>query len=130
MKYQNPFRTLSKTEYAIWIGSLLAVTVSFILGSERDVLTFFATVIGVTGLIFMAKGDVFGQALIVIFSILYTIISWEMRYYGEMITYLGMSLPVALLALISWLRHPSSAGGHNEVAVARVKPRPDGSLPH
>lgn len=120
MKYQNPFRALTRQEYAIWIGSLIAVTLSFLLGHDRDVLTLIASLIGVTGLIFVAKGDVLGQALIVVFAILYAIISWELRYYGEVITYVGMSAPIALLAIISWLRHPSKAG-NNEVAVAHVK---------
>ncbi len=121
-QYQNPFRTLTKREYAIWLGSLFAVLLSFFLGAERDILTLIATVIGVTGLIFMAKGDVLGQALIVLFSILYAILSWRQAYYGEVITYLGMSMPIALIAVVTWLRHPSK-GGHNEVAVTHLKPR-------
>lgn len=119
--YQNPFKTLTRFEYALWIGSMLAVTLSFALSTERDLLTWFATLVGVTALIFMSKGDVFGQALIVVFSILYAIISIKQQYYGEAITYMGMSAPIAAIAVVSWLRHPSGKG-HNEVAVAHVKP--------
>lgn len=122
MKYQNPFRALTRAEWAIWIGSLITVTLSFILNVDRDVMTYIATLIGVTALIFLAKGDVLGQGLIVIFAVLYAIISWKLRYYGEVITYVGMSAPIALLAVISWLRHPSSSG-HNEVEVAHVSAR-------
>ncbi len=122
MNYQNPFRTLTRHECLIWIGSLMTVTLSFILNADRDVLTYIATLIGVTALIFLAKGDVLGQGLIVIFAVLYAIISWKLRYFGEVITYVGMSAPIAVLAVISWLRHPS-ASGHNEVEVARVSPR-------
>ena len=120
--YQNPFRALTRAEWLILAGSLFTVTLSFFLNAERDVLTFIATLIGVVALIFLAKGDVLGQALIVIFAVLYAIVSWRLRYYGEVITYVGMSAPIALLSVISWLRHPS-ASGHNEVAVATVKPR-------
>ena len=52
-------------------------------------------------LIFNAKGNPFGQFLMVIFSMLYGIISFNFKYYGEMITYLGMTMPMALFALIS-----------------------------
>jgi nicotinamide mononucleotide transporter PnuC len=52
----------------------------------------------------------------VIFSILYGIISFRFRYYGEMITYLGMTAPMAVFALISWLRNPYK-GNKAEVAV-------------
>ena len=42
----------------------------------------------------------------VTFSIFYSIISYYQAYYSEMITYLGMSGPMALLALFSWLKNP------------------------
>lgn len=40
------------------------------------------------------------------FSLLYGIISFSFNYYGEMITYLGMTLPMAVISLISWLKNP------------------------
>lgn len=55
----------------------------------------------------------------VIFSILYGIISFRFRYYGEMITYLGMTAPMAVFALVSWLRNPFK-GNKAEVAVNRL----------
>ena len=46
------------------------------------------------------------QLLIIIFSVLYGIISLTCAYYGEMITYLFMSAPAAVASLIAWLRNP------------------------
>ena len=57
-------------------------------------------------MIFNAKGNPIGQFLTIIFSILYGIISYGFSYYGEMITYLGMSMPMAIFAFISWLKNP------------------------
>lgn len=37
-------------------------------------------------------------------------------YYGEMMTYLGMTMPMAAFALVTWLRHPYK-GNHSEVQV-------------
>lgn len=62
--------------------------------------------VGVTALIFVAKGDVWGQLLTVLFSLLYAVISLQFRYYGEMITYLGMTAPIAAMSVITWLRNP------------------------
>ena len=104
MKFLSPF------EWALWIFSLLVITVSFFLGADRYPLTLVASLVGVSALIFIAKGNVIGQFLIIAFSILYGIISWNFRYFGEMITYVFMSLPSAIVACISWLRHPSKAG--------------------
>jgi nicotinamide mononucleotide transporter PnuC len=75
--------------------------------------------IGVTSLIFNAKGNPFGQLLMVVFSLLYGIISYTFSYYGEMITYLGMTMPMAVFALISWLRNPYK-GNRAEVEVNRI----------
>ena len=87
----NPILSLSKQEWAIWIGSLLVVTVSNVVSGDLDLLTLLAALVGVTSLIFAAKGNVWAQILMIVFSILYGIISWHFRYWGEMITYLGMT---------------------------------------
>ncbi len=105
-KISNPFKDLTIFERALWIASLIVVTISFLCVPEKDYLTLSASLVGVTALIFVAKGYVIGQALCVVFAVFYGIISFHFRYYGEMITYLGMSAPMAILAIISWARNP------------------------
>lgn len=85
-----------------------------------DPVMLLATMVGVTALIFVARGDVWGQILTVVFSFLYAVAAWRLRYWGEMITYLGMSMPIALLSVITWLRHPYEKG-KNEVKIARMR---------
>ena len=109
----------TKTEILIWTVSVIFITVSFAVFDRESYLTLIASLIGVTSLIFNAKGNPIGQVLMVIFSIIYGIISFSFSYYGEMITYLGMTLPMAVFALISWLRNPYK-GKHSEVKVNRV----------
>lgn len=96
----------SKIEIILWSSSVLLIIVSFCLFNKENYLTLFASLVGVTSLIFNAKGNPFGQLLMVLFSLLYGIISFSFNYYGEMITYLGMTMPMAVFALISWLRNP------------------------
>lgn len=105
MKIRNPFRNLAKSEWILWICSVVVVTCSFLF-SKENLLTLVASLIGVTALIFVSKGDVFGQVLTVVFSLFYAVISLKFKYYGEMITYLGMTMPIALLSVISWIKHP------------------------
>lgn len=85
-------------------------------------ITLLASLIGVASLIFNAKGNPFGQVLMVLFSLLYGIISFSFAYYGEMITYLGMTMPMAILALISWVRNPFN-GNRAEVKVNNINKR-------
>lgn len=119
MKPVKSFKNLSKFELCLWIVSLAGVILSGALGGGK-ILQTAASVIGVTALIFVAKGDVFGQLLTVVFSVLYGIISYSCAYYGEMITYLGMTAPIAALAVVSWIRHPFREG-KQEVKVNNIK---------
>ncbi len=116
----NPIKSLSRKEWAIWIGSLIIVAVSNIISNNIDWLTLIAALVGVTSLIFAAKGNVWAQILMILFSILYGIISYRFRYWGEMITYLGMSMPMAIWSTITWLKNPSKEN-KNEVAIQRLK---------
>lgn len=117
---QNPWKELSVKEWWLWSISMLIVTVSNLVGGSFDVLTLAATWVGITSLIFAAKGNVWAQFLMVAFSILYGIISFRFRYWGEMITYLGMTLPMAVWSAVTWLRNPS-AGSKSEVAIRRLE---------
>ena len=117
-KIRNPFRDLSPFEWGLWITSLAVVSASYLLCPDKDLLTLCASLVGVTALIFVAKGYVLGQALIVVFSVFYGIVSFYFRYYGEMFTYLCMSAPSAVFAMIAWLKNPYAQTA--EVKVSRL----------
>lgn len=112
----------SALEIMLWCVSVALIIASFVIFGENGILTLVASIIGVTSLIFNAKGNPIGQALMVIFSILYGIISFTFSYYGEMITYVGMTAPMAVFALVIWLRNPYN-GNKSEVRVNRLKKR-------
>ena len=109
----------SKFEITLWGISVFLIVTSFVAFDRTNFLTLAASLIGVTSLIFNAKGNPIGQFLMVIFSLLYGIISYTFSYYGEMITYLGMTMPMAVFALISWLRNPYN-GNKAEVKVNSI----------
>lgn len=112
----------TKGEIVLWAGSIFLIIVSFLVFDRENYLTLAASVIGVTSLIFNAKGNPFGQFLMVVFSIMYGIISFSFAYYGEMVTYLGMTAPMAVFALVSWLKNPYN-GNRAEVRVNRLAGR-------
>lgn len=96
----------TKREKLLWLFSVLFIVLSFFIFDRENYLTLTASLIGVTSLIFNAKGNPIGQFLMVCFSLLYGYISLTFSYYGEMITYVGMTGPMALFALISWVKNP------------------------
>lgn len=119
MKIKNPFRLLSRFELILWLTSVFVVLLSYVLSGFEGLSNTICSLIGVTALIFVAKGHVLGMILCVIFAAFYGIISLFFRYYGELITYAGMTLPMDIFALISWIKNPYKDTA--EVKVARLK---------
>ena len=115
-KFKNYF---SKAEILLWFFSVSSIVISFVMFSNNGCITLIASLIGVTSIIVNAKGNPTGQAMMIIFSIMYGIISYSCKYYGEMITYLGMTAPMAVVALVSWIKNPYGDG--KEVKVNRIK---------
>ncbi len=107
---------LTRFEKALWGVSVTAILVSFAVTGAQDMLTAAVSVVGVTALLFVAKGYVLGQILVAVFAALYGGISFFQQYYGEMITYLGMTAPSAVVTAIVWARHPFR--GSREVTVS------------
>lgn len=116
LKLKTKMNYFTKVEKILWLSSVFIILLFFIIFDKENYLTLVASIIGVSSLIFNAKGNPFGQFLMIIFSFLYGIISFTFKYYGEMITYLGMTMPMALFALVSWLKNPYN-GNKAEVTV-------------
>lgn len=109
----------TKTEKLLWLFSAIGIIAVFFAFDRNNYITLIASLIGVTSLIFNAKGNPIGQFLMIIFSALYGFISYKFSYFGEMITYLGMTAPMAFVALISWLKNPYK-GKKSEVKVNQI----------
>lgn len=116
-KYLNYF---SKGEILIWLFEIALIIASFCIFDRTGFINLAASLIGITALLFCAKGNPIGQALVIVFSALYGIISFSFSYYGEMLTYLGMTAPMAVIALVSWIKNPSGEN-HSEVKIRALK---------
>lgn len=114
--------SLSRAEKLLYLGSLTLIAIAYALFDGARTLTLIASLLGASSLMLCAKGHPLGQLLMVVFSLLYGVISWQARYFGEMITYLGMTMPMAILSLVAWLRHPFQ-GGRPEVEVRALPAR-------
>lgn len=121
IKLRNPFKNLTKFEWALWIFSLAAVATSFFAVQNTNYATLAVSLLGVTSLIFAAKGDAFGLILMLAFSLIYAFVSYGFGYYGEMCIYLAMQIPVCLTSLISWIKNPSKKEG--ETKIGKLAPK-------
>lgn len=118
-KIKKLINYFSTTEIILWCSSVVLIVVSFCIFDRENYMTLTASLIGVTSLIFSAKGNPIAQVLMIIFSLIYGIISFSFAYYGEMITYLGMTMPMAVVALISWVKNPYN-GNKSQVKVNHI----------
>ena len=119
MKIQNPFKLLNKFELCLWLTSVAVVILSYVLSGFDGTANTICSLVGVTALIFVAKGHVLGMVLCTVFAAFYGIIAYYFRYYGEVATYAGMTLPMDVFALISWIKNPYE--DTHEVKVAKMK---------
>ena len=118
-KYLSYF---TKWEKALWVSSVAVICIFYAVFDGSGWMKLIASLIGVTSLIFLAKGNPFGNVLMIIFSVLYAIISYSFLYYGEMITYVGMTAPMALFSSVSWLKNPYGKS-KSQVKVRELTPK-------
>ena len=118
-KLKSAIKYFSPGELILWGLSVALIVASFCIFDRGNYPALVASLIGVTSLTFNAKGNPIGQVLTIVFSLIYGYISLTFKYYGEMLTYLCMTMPMAVIALISWLRNPYN-GNRSEVKVNRL----------
>lgn len=119
---KKALRYFSIFEWGLIACSYTAILLTFFIFDGEDYLNLISSLIGIAALIFSAKGNPMGPLLMIIFALAYGVISYSFSYYGEMITYLGMSLPMSVWAFVAWFRNPYGKG-HAEVKVSEVRGR-------
>lgn len=112
----------TKVEIILLFSTSFAILCSFLLFDRENYITLIASLVGAFALILCAKGNPLGQVLVLAFSTFYGFISFSYKYYGEVLTYAGMTAPMAIVSLISWLRHPFEKG-KSEVKTESVTKR-------
>lgn len=111
MKLRNPFKGFTTFEWCLWIGSMAAIIISHFAVLSNDWLSLITSIIGVTCLIFAARGDPLAPIITVAFSSMYVVVSYFFGYYGEMMIYLGMQIPIALASIFTWLKNRNPKNG-------------------
>ena len=107
MKFFTKLKSyFNKYDVCLFLISFTILTSVFIVFDRTNYFTLIMSILSVAMLILIAKGNVIGEIFSVLFCTFYAIISHKNRYYGELITYLFMTMPMAILAIFSWLKNP------------------------
>ena len=109
----------TKFERTIWCVSVIVIVASFFIFGGDGYLSMIASLVGVTSLLLCAKGNFWAHVFGIIFSLIYGYISFSYRYYGEMITYMCMTMPMGVFALVSWIKNPYK-GKKTEVEIYNI----------
>ena len=94
----------NKLEKTLLFGSIILVSLIAII-FKSDLLTTICSIEGIITALLLAKGKNLGQIFGVIITILYSIVSFRNKFYGEVIIYIVLMLPMYIIGIISWARH-------------------------
>ena len=94
----------NKSEKILLFGSIILVSLVAII-FKSDLLTTICSIEGIITVLLLAKGKNLGQVFGVIITILYSIVSFRNKFYGEVIIYIVLMLPMYIIGIISWARH-------------------------
>ena len=112
------FKDWSVIEIILLITSPLIVLLVGII-FKSDVLTMITSTVGIICALLLAKGLVLGQFFGIAIVILYSLVSYKNGFYGEMLIYLIIMLPMYIWGIIEWLKHKN--GETKSVEVNSIK---------
>ena len=87
--------------------SVIIVSVCFFAGSDKNVLSFLTSVLGITSVFFSAKALFFAPFIDFVYNIMYAVLSIILCYYGEAIIYIVVMLPISISTIVTWLKNNS-----------------------
>ena len=108
----------TKFEKTLLFGSVLLISLVGII-FKSDLLTTLCSIVGVITALLLAKGKNLGQIFGLLIVALYSLVSFKNGFYGEVIIYLCIMLPMYIIGIISWIKHQSK--DTNTVEVNKIK---------
>ena len=112
------FQDWAKLEKILLFGSIILVSLVGVI-FKSDLLTTVCSIVGIITVLLLAKGKNLGQIFGLLIAALYSIVSFKNGYYGEVIIYLCIMLPMYIVGIISWIRHQNK--DTNTVEVNKIK---------
>ena len=113
------FKDWNIFEILILVFGISLIVVCFIVEKEKNVLSFITSLIGVVSVLFVAKGLTIAPIIDIVFCVLYAIVSYFQKYYGEAIIYIVMMMPISLFSIFSWFKNKNSTN-ENFVKINKI----------
>lgn len=107
-KFKKVFGTWNAFELCLLFFSILLVSVVFFAGKKKDAWSYCSSISGIVCVLFTAKGNPLAQYISIAFAALYSITAYFSKYYGEMLIYLFLMIPIHFCCIISWLKNRKS----------------------
>ncbi len=112
------FKDWTNFEKILLFGSIVIVSIVGI-AFKSDVLTVSCSIVGIITVLLLAKGKNLGQVFGLLITILYSIVSYKNKYYGEVLIYALLMLPMYVIGIISWISHKNEKT--NSVEINSIK---------
>lgn len=114
----NILKDWSKFEKTLLFGNIIVVSTIGII-FKADLLTTACSIIGINTALLLAKGKNLGQLLGILITLLYSILSFKNKYYGEVLIYVFLMLPMFVVGTFSWIKHQNKKT--NSVEINNIK---------
>ena len=102
------FKNWNSFEIFFLIFSLLIISICFLVGSDKNILTLIVSLLGIFTVICGAKGLVISPFINIIYNIIYIILCFSQKFYGEVLIYIFIMTPINIFTIISWLKNRSN----------------------
>ena len=108
------FKDWTNFEKVLLFGSIIIVVLVGIL-FKSDLLTISCSIVGIITALLLAKGKNLGQVFGLLITILYSIVSFKNKYYGEVLIYSLLMLPMYIIGIITWINHKNEKTNSVEI---------------
>lgn len=114
------FKDWTNFEKVLLFGSIIIVGLVGIL-FKSDLLTISCSIVGIITALLLAKGKNLGQVFGLLITILYSIVSFKNKYYGEVLIYALLMLPMYIIGIITWINHKNEKTNSVEINTINKK---------
>lgn len=115
---KNVLKGWTRFEKILIFVSIVLVSISGII-TKSEILTILTSLFSIICALTQAKGKVISQFIGVVVIILYSILSFKNQYYGEVIIYVLVLLPMYIIGIYSWITNKND--DTNEVNQANLQ---------